>query len=280
MNQGQGKVSAEPSPIVSETEIATFERDGAVCLRRRFAPRWTDGLSRGFAKNMAEPGPNASCFTPAGNPGGYFDDFGNWDRIAEYRDFVFDSPAAELAGRLMRSREARLFLENMLIKEPGTLEASPWHQDLPYYCVAGERLCSIWLPLDAVPRAACVEFVAGSHRWGRMFTPRRFADHRDYGYPAGTFEPLPDIEARREDYDILSWEVEPGDCIVFHMLTLHRAPATARLATRRRAFSTRWLGDDAVYAVRPGPTFPAIPGLDLKPGQPLEHPAFPLVWRA
>ncbi|MSP83874.1 MAG: phytanoyl-CoA dioxygenase [Alphaproteobacteria bacterium] len=263
----------------TDSDIADYEADGAVCLRQCFPARWIDALAAGFERNMADPGPNASCFTPAGNPGGYFDDFGNWNRIAEYRAFVFDSPAAGIAGGLMRSRTARLFLENMLIKEPGTLEASPWHQDLPYYCVDGAQLCSVWVPLDPVPRSACVEFVAGSHRWGKLFTPRRFGDHSEYSYPAGTFVPAPDVESERERHRILSWDVMPGDCIVFHMRSLHRAPATAHLTTRRRAFSTRWIGDDAIYAVRPGKMYPDVPEPRPAPGQPFDHPDFPVVWR-
>jgi ectoine hydroxylase-related dioxygenase (phytanoyl-CoA dioxygenase family) len=264
---------------VSEAEIEAFARDGAVCLRGAFDRRWLDRLAEGVERNMRDPGPDGCRYTPEGAPGGFYDDYCNWGRISEYRAFVFESPAAALAGRLMRSREARLFHEHVLIKEPGTREVTPWHHDQPYYCVDGDRLCSIWLPLDPVPRAACVEFVAGSHAWGKLFVPRRFLDHDSYDYGAG-FEAVPDIEARRADYDILSWDLAPGDCIVFHMRTLHGAPGTQALKTRRRAFSTRWLGDDAVFAVRPGKTSPPFPEVKLPPGAPMHHPSFPLVWQA
>ncbi|MCB1718250.1 MAG: phytanoyl-CoA dioxygenase, partial [Candidatus Competibacteraceae bacterium] len=60
--------------------------------------------------------------------------------------------------------------------------------------------------------------------------------------------------------------------------TLHGAPATAELSTRRRGFATRWLGDDAVYAARPWPTSPPFDGIEVKPGQPVRHPDFPVVW--
>lgn len=265
--------------LVTDEEIAAFEADGVVCLRQRFESHWLKLLAEGFEDNLAEPGPNASQFTPAGNPGGYFDDFLVWHRIQEYRDFIFDSPAAEIAGRLMRSSQVRHFLENTLIKEPGTREVAPWHQDLSYYCVTGSKLCSVWMPLDPVPKSICIESVAGSHTWGKLFTPRSFDDHTDYEYPPGVFDPMPDIEANREDYRILSWELEPGDCLVFHMMTIHNAPATVNYPSRRRAFSTRWLGDDVVYADRPGKMFPEVEGLVLRPGEPVEEDCFPLVWR-
>ena len=262
-------------PHTTSEEMRRFEADGALCLRQRFASHWIDSLADGFERNLADPGPNASCFTPTGNPGGYLDDFMNWQRIPEYRRFIFDSPAAALAASTMGSAQVRILLENMLVKEPGTLEASPWHQDEPYYCVGGDKLCSVWLPLDPIPRSACVEFVAGSHRWGKLYTPRRFGDHSAYEYPSGTFDDAGELEV--DAHRILSWDLEPGDCIVFHMRSVHRAPG-APLPVRRRAFSTRWLGDDAVFAVRPGAMFPKFPPPRLEPGEPMAHPSFPVVW--
>ncbi|HJS75080.1 MAG TPA: hypothetical protein VJ921_12395 [Vicinamibacteria bacterium] len=78
-----------------------------------------------------------------------------------------------------------------------------------------------------------------------------------------------------------SWalDLELGDCIAFHMKTVHGAPGTAQHPFRRRAFSTRWLGDDAVFATRPFPTSPPFPELALKPGDPMEHELFPVVFQ-
>ena len=33
----------------------------------------------------------------------YFNDFFNWRKIPEFEEFVFKSPAAEIAGKLMKS---------------------------------------------------------------------------------------------------------------------------------------------------------------------------------
>src|SRR6185503_9952716 len=171
-------MSVAPEPV-SPAEIEAFARDGAVCLRAAFEPRWLEVLAAGVERNMREPSPDACRYTPDGAPGAFYDDYCNWGRIPEYRAFVFESPAAAIAGRLMGSREVRLFHEHVLIKEPGTREVTPWHHDQPYYCVDGDQLCSIWLPLDPVPRVACPEFVAGSQGWGKLFHPRHFLDNRD-----------------------------------------------------------------------------------------------------
>lgn len=266
--------------LVAGKDISVFEANGAVCLRGVFDPLWLDQLAVGLDRNFADPGPDNTVYTEPGEPGGFYDDYCNWQRIPEYTDFVLNSPAGGIAGRLMRSRTARIYHEHVLVKEPGTREVTPWHHDLTYYGVDGSQLCSIWLPLDPVPRSACPEFVAGSHLSGTLYYPRLFIDQSNYAEGAEGFESIPDIDANRQDYDILSWELAPGDCIVFHMRTIHGAPATAGLTTRRRGFSTRWLGDDARFATRPWSTSPPYRDVHLNPGDEMDHPSFPVTWSA
>jgi ectoine hydroxylase-related dioxygenase (phytanoyl-CoA dioxygenase family) len=265
---------------LSDSLIDDFERDGVVCLRGVFAQSWLHKLADGVEKNFADPGPDHTVYTKAGEPGGFYDDYCNWQRIDEYRDFVMNSPAAEISARLMQSKASRIYHDHVIVKEPGTREVTPWHHDLPYYGVDGNQLCSIWLPLDEVPKTACPEFVAGSHAGGVLYYPRLFVDHQNYGHGEEGFETLPDIEAHRSDYDLLSWDLQLGDCIVFHMRTIHGAPATAGLKTRRRGFSTRWLGDDARFSPRPWQTSPPFREVDLHPGDPMNHPSFPVAWQA
>jgi ectoine hydroxylase-related dioxygenase (phytanoyl-CoA dioxygenase family) len=264
--------------LVTQTDIEAFERDGAVCLPGVFELSWLDRLAQGLEKNFAEPGPDSTRYTAAGKPGGFYDDYCNWQRIPEYKDFMLNSPAGEIAGRLTRSQSARIYHEHVLVKEPGTQEVTPWHHDLPYYGVDGDQLCSIWLPLDPVPQSACPEFIAGSHNSGTLYYPRLFISHKNYADGVAGFETMPDIDAHRDDYKILSWDLQPGDCIVFHMRTVHGAPATAHLKTRRRGFSTRWLGDDARFAVRAWKTSPPYREVDLQPGDAMIHPVFALAW--
>ena len=134
------------------------------------------------------------------------------------------------------------------------------------------------MPVDPVDRASTVEFVAGSHR-GPWLMPRTFMDDQAKWFPEGTLEELPDIEADRDAFEILAWELEPGDAVFFHMLTLHAAGGATR---RRRAFSLRFLGDDAVHAPRGWRTSPEFPGLadELPGGAPMDNPRFPVLWTA
>lgn len=262
-----------------DQERGAYEREGVALVRGAFGAEWLDLLAAGVERNLAEPGPHAKWYTPAGGPGLFFGDYCNWRRIPEYREFLLRSPAAEIAGTLMGARKVNLFHEHVLVKEPGTIEKTPWHHDQPYWTVDGWQVCSLWLCLDPVPRSTCPEFVAGSHQWGEWYTPRRFVDHQEHPSEDPSFRAVPDVEAQRERYRLLSWDLEPGDCLVFHALTLHGAPGNPN-PTRRRAVASRWTGDDAVYVLRPGFMSPPPPAEGAPaPGGPMDSPAFPVVWR-
>jgi ectoine hydroxylase-related dioxygenase (phytanoyl-CoA dioxygenase family) len=261
---------------VSEADVERFQADGAVLLRGLFGD-WITPLREGVGRVMKNPSRLERSYYPDDGSAAFFQDFCNWQRIEEFRAFVFESPAAAAAARLMRSSSARFFHDHVLVKQPGTSAVTPWHQDQPYYPVDGRQNVSFWIPLDSVARDTVMECVAGSHRWGKGYRPTRF-DGTPL-YPDDGFERIPDIEAQRASLRILGWDVQPGDAIAFSFMTVHGAPANRARGTRR-AFSSRWLGDDARYAERTGTTSPPFPDLGLRHGDPLEAAQFPLVYRS
>ena len=264
---------------LSPNDLAAFARDGAVCLRGVFDRRWLEMVAHGVEREMAAPCGIAKDYTPDGRPGRYFGSLVMWRGVPEFEEYVLHSPAAAIAGACMDAEKVLFYHDHLLVKEPGTEDPTPWHHDQPYYPVDGKQIVSIWMPLDPVDRATAVEFVAGSHRWGRWFAPRFFADGaRYYDIEGSAFEEIPDIEAERDSHEIVGWAMEPGDALVFHGLTLHGAPGNLS-ANRRRAYATRWLGEDARYAARPGEISPPIEGHGLAPGDPMECETFPVVWR-
>ena len=264
--------------MITDSQIQEYSKKGAILLKKVFNIGWISLLAEGIEKNRKDPGPYACHYTPKDKKGDFYDDYCNWQRIPEYQEFLFNSPAAKIVGQLTQSRRVRLFHEHILVKEPGTSEKTPWHHDQPYYCVDGEQVGSIWLPLDPVPREHGLEFISGSHIWGKMFMPKKFLTHEEYDYKPKSFDPIPDIETNRDQYEILSWDIEPGDCIVFHFKTLHAGAGNLQRSNRRRAFSSRWLGDDTVFAERPGKTSPPFPELTFKQGDSMIHSLFPICW--
>jgi ectoine hydroxylase-related dioxygenase (phytanoyl-CoA dioxygenase family) len=269
--------SAETQIRVSDADIAAYARDGAVCLRGVFEPAWLEVVARGIEREMAAPCGIAKDYTPEGEPGRFFGSLAMWQGVPEFEDYVRRSPAAAIAGQFIGSGPVAFYHDHLLVKEPGTQDPTPWHHDQPYYPIDGEQVVSLWMPLDPVDRATAIEFVAGSHRWNRWFAPRYFKDGAEYYEKDNqAFEVTPDIEAQRGELDILAWAMEPGDCIVFHWLTLHGAPGNPS-QNRRRAYATRWMGEDARYAARPGEISPKITGHGLAPGDPAICDMFPVI---
>jgi ectoine hydroxylase-related dioxygenase (phytanoyl-CoA dioxygenase family) len=263
--------------VLDEETIAQYRTDGCVVIRGLFSADQVASVERGIERNLAEPGPLFGVASRGDDPGRFVEDFCNWQRIDEYRQIAFDSHAADVAADLMGGTTVRLFHDHLLVKEPGTRQPTPWHQDQPYYNVDGFDNCSMWMPVDAVPVESTLEFLAGSHL-GNWLMPRTFLTEQAKWFPDGTLDELPDIEADRDAYDIRGWAFEPGDVVFFHMLTAHHAygvPGTRR----RRAFSLRFLGDDATHAPRPWRTSPQFDGLEseLPAGAPMDHPLFPML---
>jgi ectoine hydroxylase-related dioxygenase (phytanoyl-CoA dioxygenase family) len=257
-----------------------FWADGAVCVRDAFAPDDVRLAESAIDANLAELSPLAKRAS-ADDDGAFVEDFCSWARLPALEEFVRSSPAAAIAGRLLGARTIRLYHDHVLVKEPGTRQRTPWHQDLPYYNVDGRLNVSMWMPVDPVPRTSTLEFVAGSHL-GPWYMPRTFLDGQAKWFPEGALEDLPDIDGDRSGrVRILGWALEPGDAVFFHMLTLHAAGAVPGPA-RRRVLSVRFLGEDMVHAPRPWTTSPPFPGLadELPPGAPLDHPRFPVLWSA
>ena len=108
--------------------------------------------------------------------------------------------------------------------------------------------------------------------------PRTFRERQAKWFPEGSLQELPDIEGKPEQFKQLAWALEPGDCVAFHMLTLHATRGTPQGA-RRRVFSARYMGDDARHAVRPWRTSPPFEGLTerLADGAEMDDAIFPRI---
>jgi ectoine hydroxylase-related dioxygenase (phytanoyl-CoA dioxygenase family) len=264
---------------ISGEQVASFAADGAIVLRRLFAPEQVEWLRAGIDANLACLSPRAKRASSPEDPGLFVEDFCCWQENEHYRRVIFDTRLGAAGAALMRSRTARLHHDHMLTKEPGTRTRTPWHQDQPYYNISGVQNCSFWIPVDPVDRESTLELVAGSHR-GPWLMPRSFMDAQARWFPAGTLAERPDVDGERGRHRILGWALEPGDAVCFHMLCLHGS-AGVSLTQRRRVFSVRLIGDDVRHAPRHWPTSPEFPGLavELPAGAALEHALFPLLWK-
>lgn len=262
-----------PSPFVTQADIDTFQRDGVLLIKGLFADH-LEQLRAGVARNMENPGPYASENYKEGETGRFFDDYCNWQDIPEFREVIDTSPAAEVAADLMQSEKVQVFHDHVLVKEPGTSMATPWHTDGPYYFVEGSQTISFWSPLDPVNEAS-LRMVAGSHHWEKPVLPMRWVSEESYFPNVDDYMPVPDPDA--EGMTILEWPMAPGDAVAFNYNILHGARGN-QSEISRRAFSLRLVGDDARYTERPGRTSPPFPDHGMKPGERLREDWFPTIW--
>ena len=263
--------------MVDDAAVEAFARDGVVVVRGCLSPGEVETLAAGVEKAIASPSERMIKASADGDPGCFFEDFLRWTEVDEIAEIALRSSVPEYAAMLMDSMHARLYHDHILVKDAGTTQRTPWHQDQPYYNVDGRGI-SAWVPIDPIPKGGSPEFWAGSHL-GPWRLPRTFLDEQAKWFPEGTLTEMPDIEADRSLYDIRQWALSPGDVVYFSFLTAHSAPGFP-FEHRRRAVSLRYLSAEARHAIRPWPTSPDFPGLadELDDGAPFDHPAFPIAW--
>jgi ectoine hydroxylase-related dioxygenase (phytanoyl-CoA dioxygenase family) len=258
--------------------IEQYRRDGIVFLPQALHPEWLLLLELALRRVLGDAGQVKHKFFDD-LPGEFLETVRNFEATPEIRRLLFDSPIADMLGKLIGSENVWLYSDEFFIKGPNA-RRTPWHQDLPYWPLAGEQIASMWITLDPVPKEECLEYVPGSHRRTMYdgFNPRRVAEDPTLPFYGEEFPPLPDIEADRDAWDIVSWPITPGDVVLAHPGVLHGGGPTSAGA-QRRTLTVRCYGDDIVYAERPPsrPTVPPTPGLGLalRPGDPLRHPWYP-----
>ena len=266
---------------LTDEQIQTFADDGVLHVPGAVAADVVADIAALADRQIAEPGPWVTDTVADPEPGRLFTSRYLWRDEPVVHRFAFQSGVAALAATCMGSSSVRLYFDHLLVKEPSTASPTPWHQDIPYWPFLGRSICSVWVACStATVDESSLEFVRGSHRWDRYFAPESFDGSAGW---TDDFvgEPMPDIEGARDDYDIVGFDVERGDAIVFSAWIVHGSPGNAG-TERRVALSTRWLGDDAVWHPHPGcdPTVTAADTTAVPGKYPADDHRFPVGWSA
>ena len=146
------------------------------------------------------------------------------------------------------------------------------------------------MPLVPVAKRSALEFVKGSHAWDVRYAQTNFGaltgDERDqvvYDQVEDNLEPFPDIEGNREQYEILSWDMEPGDVAIFNARMIHGGSGLLHPDRDLKVFNTQWLGDDVRVMFRPEGMDPdhsqVMTEHGLAPGDRVGGPLYPELWR-
>lgn len=274
--------------LITPQLVEQFFEEGVVYLPGVVQQHWIELLRVGIDKNISQPSPRGRVWDKDEQGNVCLFDAQAWTEIDEYRQFVEDGPLAEVACRLMNTQEVNFFYDAIFARTPGNQFRTPFHQDEPYWSVEGFNTCSIWMPLMSVEKKSALEFVKGSHRWPHKYKQTNFGaltGHEDdqVNYDDSDTVPFPDIEGSREDYDILSWDMEPGDIAVFNARMIHGGSGNLAPGKALKVFNTQWLGDDVRINLRPEGMDPDHSAVmrehGLAHGDRVGGPLYPMLYR-
>ena len=267
------------SPSVPTTDaIEAYERDGVVSMRGAFSKEWIESLADGMEIAISDSLKRDTAFNISnpGEPGFFFYDTFMWQRISQFKEFVFESNVADIAANVMRSKGLIFYFDFMLVKEPGTSSKTPWHYDEAYWPIKGNQICNLWIALDHIPVETALRFLIGSHRWTESYNPVHFDPEMHYA-DLPNLPAMPDWDIELGNHKIAVAPMEPGDCLVFNRRTFHSAPGNSLKTSRRRALATHWIGDDVTYNNKLHETDPPYRGERLVHGGSMECATFPRV---
>ena len=272
--------TTEPLRHVNDEEIKAFHRDGAVLLKGVLTSKWVGKLTEGLEYTQSHPdGMSLGVDMPL--------------RINQFpashspklRELITDSPIAGIVGSILNA-PVRFYMDQMFYKPAGMIAPSAWHQDTCYYNVEGHQLIRAWVCADPAPRNVSLEVLRGSHLWNVTYRPpvgmdpeqdpegaaalnKAFADgkvligpesHEQWTYFDSFLDPdlpvLPEIETARDSFDILGWDYEPGDVLLFHGNIVHSARGGVELPHPRRSHASLWAGPDVHYLRRRSQSIP------------------------
>jgi hypothetical protein len=262
----------QPLRPITHEDIDTYARDGVVCLRQVFDPQWLASLLPVTMRLLVDKEDFGLLPT---YPGRYMSRC-----IPEFRRFVFESPAAEAAGRVLQSKEVRFFFDEIFAKAPQSTEKTIWHTDRMGWPVSGTMVPSLWIPLTPIVEENSLEVIAGTQGedvryWlfspnaRKMIRPPDRVSHPDC-------EPLRSDPTKR----FLRWRMDVGDMLIVHPWALHYSHGNPT-DSWRVALSMRIFGDDIRWDPRPDCVNLAGVSFDeMIAGEPPQGPLFPLLWSA
>ena len=273
--------------LVTSEHIDEYSTNGVTLVRGAFDPAWIERLTAGIDANIAAPSERSRFWNRDDQGHTTFFDCQVWPKNPHYRDFVLNSDMGRLAGTVMGVSAVNFFFDSIFVRSTGTQFRTPFHQDEPYWSVDGFDCSSAWMPLSSCEKRSALEFVRGSHRWTQRFAQTNFGtltgDARDQvRFKADDTVPFPDIEGQRHRYDVISWDMEPGDVAIFNARIIHGGSGLLRRDRDLKVFNTQWLGPDVRIKFRAEGMDPDHSGVmtraGLGPGDRVGGPLYPLVW--
>jgi ectoine hydroxylase-related dioxygenase (phytanoyl-CoA dioxygenase family) len=188
--------------------------------------------------------------------------------------FATEGGLPNLIKELSGGTEIRLLEIVVFNKPPGQSNVLRWHQDVAYFPLEPNNQFAVWLPFDVVTRdVGAMIYAAGSHQAGlrgsvNLHTGEKF-DQED--------RPLIPDDPEAAGYPTVCVECQPGDMITHSGLCWHMSTPNVTKDRPRRGLTLRYLVGETYFRPRPGSAATFMGQMDLRPGQRIDGPAFPVV---
>ena len=270
--------------VITDEVRDRYIEDGVVCLRDVMSKKWIDCTRDGIARNLEEPGRFFRDQTPANSPARYVFDYWSWQQIPEFTELIKHSPIAGIVGDLLEASHLNLLMDNWFVRESGATSGAPWHHDEPYFDFSDGKKCVFWFPLEPVSASEGLTFLAGSHRWEKLFMPSNFREKRPFKGDMTGYHSIESVDLDASEHRLVNWEMEVGDCLIFDFRTLHAATSenTALPATVHR-MSLRYGDQDVRFNPRGEWTLETseyLRSLGCEPHGRVDCDLLPRVWEA
>ena len=166
-------------------------------------------------------------------------------RMHEHDSFFFnlfhEKPkrlAEKLLGETVVAKNLQFFN-----KPPALSQATPPHQDAFYFKLEPCSALTMWMALDVVDEEnGCVRYVKGSHKNG--LRPHRKT--KTLGFSQG----ISDFGTEVDRSDEVICSAQPGELLVHHAMTIHRAEPNTSNTRSRRALGFIFYGESALEDVK------------------------------
>ena len=200
----------------------------------------------------------------------------SWFTDPAMHEIAMDCPTAWLAQQALdaltpeddpsprgNAKPVRFFYDQAFVKHPaspgqgrdadrdGDLGNTPWHHDITFWPMRGEQVVSLWIALDRTNlENGGLEFVPGSSFFGDSYRAVGVGEHGRVPFASDVLKELPPINSATTgetgaELTAISFDLEPGDILVFDAHILHGAPPN--LSDRsRRGIALRYFGGDIV----------------------------------
>ena len=77
--------------MIKKQIIENYQNNGAVLLKNIIDLKWIKELQVGVKKNFENPSKYKCVYEKKNGKELFYDDYCNWDRINEYKNFIFNS---------------------------------------------------------------------------------------------------------------------------------------------------------------------------------------------